>query len=692
MSSVTTYTATATATATSLTDNGVVVSASATASYSSTISTEDATNQATALAEKDAQTQADYTANTLDQSVAISEIIQDNYTLTTRTSAGTNPAWTSICYGNGIFVAVGNKSTNTNETIMTSLDGVNWIIRKAPANDNLVSVCYGNGLFVAVSSSTTNLVITSPDGINWTQRTTPSSSLVVVSICYGNDLFIAITTSCSSIFKSNDGINWTLQKTTIVSTSVNFKSVCYGNGLFIAVGDLSTYVRSSDGITWTSANFTGNNTYNWTSVCYGNGTFVAVTNDKSNTSIQNVQTSPDGKTWTSVSAPIKSWTSVSYGNGIFFAVANNSTFDNGVMVSEYGNKWKLKEVSNNALFSSSWTSTCYGNGTFVAVASSSGAVPPCYVMTCGKQSVNVESSIEPWMATNGNIITYPGFKGNVGISGNVNIGNITGSAPLTICANSTTDPDKNGLYIYNPNNSSSQNAICSIQVAGSAAGDAFTSYDISAEGGWSTGIKNSDNSYRIANNWSDLSNNTRLSINTSGQFGMGTTNQTSTIYSELNGYSQLALGYTTKPTVQFRNDGANFYMLLTKDKDPYGKWNDLLPFYMNTSNGNIKAKAIHSAGMLCGFYNDSGSANLTPRYYIYSSQANLEANDRCDYWWVLPGYTLIIYNDTNYKGGSETLDNINGTNVLYFGLKLQNNAGSVKAYFNGVEILIEGIS
>jgi len=44
---------------------------------------------------------------------------------------------------------------------MTSPDGINWTIRTSAADNNWYSVCYGNGLFVAVADTGTgNRVMT----------------------------------------------------------------------------------------------------------------------------------------------------------------------------------------------------------------------------------------------------------------------------------------------------------------------------------------------------------------------------------------------------------------------------------------------------------------------------------------------------------------------------------------------------
>jgi len=54
------------------------------------------------------------------------------------------------------------SNSGTGNRVMTSPDGINWTIRSSAADNDWRSVCYGNGLFVAVSTTGTgNRVMTS---------------------------------------------------------------------------------------------------------------------------------------------------------------------------------------------------------------------------------------------------------------------------------------------------------------------------------------------------------------------------------------------------------------------------------------------------------------------------------------------------------------------------------------------------
>ena len=271
-----------------------------------------------------------------------------------------NYNYTSVCYGNDIFVAVSLQGAGFN--MMTSPDGITWTLQFGTANNHWRSVCYGNGLFVAVASYSPNAnerVATSPDGINWTAQTTPAENYWT-SVCYGNDMFVAVanTGTGNRVMTSPDGINWTSQTS---AADLGWASVCYGNGMFVAVSSYGAnrVMTSEDGIVWTLQ--TSPFECTWHSVCYDNDLFVAV--GKSDT-LNNVMTSPDGINWTLRSGAANYiWSSVCYGHNTFVAVAMSGT-GNRCMISPDGINWSLRETSADV----SWASVCYGNETFVAVA------------------------------------------------------------------------------------------------------------------------------------------------------------------------------------------------------------------------------------------------------------------------------------------------------------------------------------
>ena len=70
----------------------------------------------------------------------------------------------------GTDVTIGNIPDGLTPNITAVNTGTDWTAQTAAEQNDWTSVTYGNGLFVAVSRSGTNRVMTSPDGINWTAQ------------------------------------------------------------------------------------------------------------------------------------------------------------------------------------------------------------------------------------------------------------------------------------------------------------------------------------------------------------------------------------------------------------------------------------------------------------------------------------------------------------------------------------------
>ncbi|NCY17380.1 MAG: hypothetical protein EBX39_11560, partial [Actinobacteria bacterium] len=284
--------------------------------------------------------------------VSVTPAAVDAVTWTARTAAEAS-SWTSVTYGNGVFVAVAADGK-----VMTSPDGVTWTARTAAEANSWYSVTYGNGVFVAVAASGTNRVMTSPDGVTWTARAAAEAS-TWKSVTYGNGRFVAVAQlGTNRVMTSTDnGVTWTARSATEAN---GWLSVTYGNGVFVAVAASGTnrVMTSPDGVTWTAQ--TAAQTGTWYSVTYGNGVFVTL----SQFGTKRVMTSTDnGVTWTAqAGAEANNWYSVTYGNGVFVAVATSGT--NRVTTSPDGVTWTARTAAEE----NSWRSVTYGNGVFVAVS------------------------------------------------------------------------------------------------------------------------------------------------------------------------------------------------------------------------------------------------------------------------------------------------------------------------------------
>ncbi|MSW46666.1 MAG: hypothetical protein F2837_12115, partial [Actinobacteria bacterium] len=315
---------------------------------------------------------------------------------------GTDPEenyWSSVTYGNGLFVAV-SYMTGT-KRVMTSPDGIAWTQHSVPENNFWYSVTYGNGLFVAVSSDGTRRVMTSPDGVIWTARSAPADAWT--SVTYANGQFVAVSQSGTAM-TSPDGLIWTVH----AAVTNNWWSVTYGNGLFVAVSFNGTnrVMTSPDGVTWTARS--APEAKGWRSVTFGNGLFVATAIDSNKP-----MTSIDGINWTMGSAPgrwYEGYNALTYGNGLFVATGQNL-----VITSTDGVTWTTRSPAE---WNVTWLSIIYGNGKFVAVAAQS--FPTTRVMTAELTEVATPNAPTSLAVTSGkgsaSVSFTPGADGGSAIT------------------------------------------------------------------------------------------------------------------------------------------------------------------------------------------------------------------------------------------------------------------------------------
>jgi len=243
--------------------------------------------------------------------------------------------------------------------------GIAWTPRQSPPNNSWSSVTWGNGIFVAVASAGTGArVMTSPDGVTWNPGT-PFPRKAWQAVTWGNNMFVSVASDGddTKVMTSSNGLTWNA-RTPIPDN--NWQSVVWGDDTFVAVApssDDSQVMTSRDGITWTPRRAASDDS--WTSVTWGNDLFVAVASNGDDTP---VMTSRDGVTWTrpATRVPVNEWQSVTWGNGRFVAVSSNED-DTQVMTSENGTAWTSRAGSS---YDDSWTSVTWAGDMFVAVASS----------------------------------------------------------------------------------------------------------------------------------------------------------------------------------------------------------------------------------------------------------------------------------------------------------------------------------
>lgn len=118
-----------------------------------------------------------------------------------------------------------------------STDGITWIASTLPAG-RWTSVAYGQGMFVTVSSTS----ITPAYSLNGSTWTSSNIAIAATSVTYGQGVFLALNNSSTSAYTSEDGQLWT----TRTVTNDGYGAVCFGfagityNGGFVTLAGQST--------------------------------------------------------------------------------------------------------------------------------------------------------------------------------------------------------------------------------------------------------------------------------------------------------------------------------------------------------------------------------------------------------------------------------------------------------------------
>ena len=265
----------------------------------------------------------------------------------TSTSNVSSVIFKDICYGNGVFVAVG-----TNGAIYRSSDGDSFS-QVGSVSGNFTGVCYGGHFgtptFIAVGDG--GIYRSTDNGTTWTAVDTSVIGLKSVSYT-GSAGWTFVAVGNTNVRKSTDGgITWTS-----MGYYASFNDICYG-GKFVAVGYDNNggkiYYSTNAGITMTLATgYGGGPVYG---VCYGNGKYVCVGSG--------IYYSTDGITWTGVDgdgfAAGKMY-GICYGDGTFVVVGA----DGAIYYSTDGITWNAGSNDRTQL---TLNSVCYGNGRFIAV-------------------------------------------------------------------------------------------------------------------------------------------------------------------------------------------------------------------------------------------------------------------------------------------------------------------------------------
>ena len=223
-----------------------------------------------------------------------------------------------------------------------------WSPKTGTNLGNHYAVCYGNGIYVAVGPG---LIQTSTDGNSWTTRLSGTFSSILYAVAYysyqGVQKFVAVGQGGVILISDSTGTTWT-QKTS--NTTRDLKGIAQGYaGKLVAVGGRDIATSADAGNTWAKT------TINPCAIVY-NGTNLYVIVGPSGL----IQTSPDETTWyTQTSGTTKNINAIIWDGTNFVAVGDYGT----IITSTNGTAWIIRssgQISN-------LKSVAFANSTYVAV-------------------------------------------------------------------------------------------------------------------------------------------------------------------------------------------------------------------------------------------------------------------------------------------------------------------------------------
>lgn len=173
----------------------------------------------------------------------------------------------AVGYGGRRMITADGGKTWTHDTA--------WVEKGGDDNNLLRGVCYGAGKFVAVGGSQIAPIVVSKNGVDWEEQKFEGGWLG--DVAYGNGWFVTVGGG-GSYLRSKDGVKWSSRERNKESKAGyprHYRKIAFGNGLFVAVGDKGRRTISSDGKTWINDQPINENLKRQ-NIIFANGRFVII--------------------------------------------------------------------------------------------------------------------------------------------------------------------------------------------------------------------------------------------------------------------------------------------------------------------------------------------------------------------------------------------------------------------------------
>lgn len=237
-----------------------------------------------------------------------------------------NPAYYAEC-----VVTVVNKRVYADDVHWSKATGPDMYINK---------VCYGNGVFLAVGK----VILVSNDGVTWI--TVPGLIAEPTDIIWNGSMFVTVD-AYGGITTSTDGVVWENIRS---KGWYALHGIAWNGNIFVAVGDNGSVATSEDGISWT--NTCSGISNNLIDVIWNGTEFIAIPGNGT------IITSPDGKVWSTkiISTSTGAYTPVGMREIVWSGSKYVAAGEWGDIYTSYdGVNWTGGLIPNNsALFSPIW--------------------------------------------------------------------------------------------------------------------------------------------------------------------------------------------------------------------------------------------------------------------------------------------------------------------------------------------------